>query len=73
MYKRQDLGSGQAAIDVTVGDGLWYQVLREVTGFTIEGNEDILGLLMDFAQIKPEYDQVAPALEQARETGYRCV
>lgn len=68
-----DLGSGQAAIDVTVGDGLWYQVLREVTGFTIEGNEHILGLLMDFAQIKPEYDQVAPALEQARETGYGVV
>ncbi|MEA4892116.1 MAG: stage IV sporulation protein A [Peptococcaceae bacterium] len=73
MLENMDLGSGQAAIDVTVGEGLWYQVLREVTGFTVEGNEHILQILLDYAEIKPEYDQMAPALEQARETGYGVV
>lgn len=68
-----DLGSGQADIDITVGDALWYQVLREVTGFPIEGNEHVLQLLTEYAAIKPEYDQLAPALEQARETGYGVV
>ncbi len=71
--ENMDLGSGQAAIDVTVGEGLWYQVLREATGFTVEGNEHILQILLDYAEIKPEYDQMAPALEQARETGYGVV
>ncbi len=73
VLEDMDLGTGMASISVTVQDGLWYQVLKEVTGFAVDGNQDVLQLLMSYATIKKDYDKVKDALAVVRDSGYAVV
>ncbi|CUH96244.1 Stage IV sporulation protein A [Propionispora sp. 2/2-37] len=68
-----DLGNGIAVIEITARGDLFYQVLEELTGFTIAGEHHLLRLMQDLAVAKREYDKMADALEQVRDTGYGIV
>lgn len=68
-----DLGSGIAVIEITARGDLFYQVLEELTGFTISGEHHLLRLMQDLSVAKREYDKMAGALEQVRESGYGIV
>jgi stage IV sporulation protein A len=68
-----DLGSGVAVIEMTARGDLFYQVLEEFTGFTINGEHHLLRLMKDLAVAKKEYDRVANALEEVERTGYGIV
>jgi stage IV sporulation protein A len=68
-----DLGTGVAVIEMTARTELFYQVLEELTGFTICGEHHVLRLMRDLAGAKREYDKLANALEQVRQTGYGIV
>lgn len=68
-----DLGSGVAVIEMTTRNDLFYQVLEELTGFTIGGEHHLLRLMKDLAVAKREYDKLATALDQVRQTGYGIV
>ncbi|MDR3563893.1 MAG: stage IV sporulation protein A [Negativicutes bacterium] len=68
-----DLGSGVAVIEMTARSELLYQVLEELTGFTISGEHHVLRLMRDLAGAKREYDKISSALEQVRLTGYGIV
>lgn len=71
--KEMNLGTGTAAIDVTVPEELFYKALSDVSGFEVEGTHDIMRLMQDLSVAKREYDKVASALEEVRETGYGVV
>jgi stage IV sporulation protein A len=68
-----DLGNGIAVIEITARNDLFYQVLEELTGFTISGEHHLLRLMQDLSVAKREYDKIANALEQVRLTGYGIV
>jgi len=68
-----DLGNGIAVIEITARQDLFYQVLEELTGFTISGEHHLLRLMQDLSVAKREYDKLAGALEQVRLTGYGIV
>lgn len=68
-----DLGTGRATISLSVREGLFYEVLTELTGFEIRGNHDLVRLMRELAAAKREYDKVADALAQVAETGYGIV
>lgn len=68
-----DLGTGVAAIEMTTRNELFYQVLEELTGFTISGEHHLLRLMKDLSVAKREYDKIASGLEQVRQTGYGIV
>lgn len=68
-----DLGSGTASIAITVSPGLFYQVLGETTGFNIDGEGDLIELMMSLSKMKKEYDKIKGALEEANATGYGIV
>ena len=68
-----DLGNGIAVIEITARHDLFYQVLEELTGFTISGEHHLLKLMQDLSVAKREYDKLAGALEQVRQTGYGIV
>lgn len=68
-----DLGSGVAVIEMTSRPDLFYQVLEEMTGFTIGGEHHLLRLMKDLSVAKREYDKVASALEEVELTGYGIV
>lgn len=71
--KEMNLGTGTAAIDVTVPEELYYKALSDVSGFQVEGTHDIMRLMQDLSVAKKEYDKVASALDEVRETGYGVV
>ncbi len=73
ILQEMNLGSGVALIEITAKDGLFFQVMQEITGFTIEGEHHILALMCDLAEAKREYDKLKDALEKVKETGYAVV
>ena len=68
-----DLGRGCALITLRMTDGLYYRVLSELSGFEINGEEELIGLLRDLSRVKAEYDKVAAALQECDERGYGIV
>ena len=68
-----DLGSGTAAMTVTVMPGLFYKVLGETTGLQINGEGDLIDQMISLANIKKQYDKVKNALEEVNATGYGIV
>ncbi|MFZ5966290.1 MAG: stage IV sporulation protein A [Bacillota bacterium] len=68
-----DLGEGIAHIKMKTQDGLFYSVLEEVTGYQIEGEHQLLGLMKEFSRAKREYDRVEKALNDVKEIGYGLV
>ena len=68
-----DLGTGKARIVATMNDGLYYNVISELTGFDISGEEALISLLKELAEMKSRYDKVSEALDEAEENGYGIV
>lgn len=67
------MGEGAAWIELRAGQGLFYQILGELSGLTIAGDEDLLRLLKEMARAKKTYDKVAAALAEVETTGYGVV
>ncbi len=68
-----DLGTGKAHISVQMKDGLYYDVISELTGFEIGGEKELISLLKSLAEMKTRYDKVEAALDEAEERGYGIV
>ncbi len=67
------LGSGVAEAELQLPRALFYQTLSEQSGFPIADDGDLLSLLTQLSSVKSEYDKVAQAVKDARETGYGIV
>lgn len=67
------LGEGIADISMKTKEGLFYQVLGEISGYRIDGEGQLLELVKEMTVAKKEYDRVAGALKDVRETGYGLV
>ena len=68
-----ELGSGHACAALDLPRALFYQTLSERSGFDIRDDGDLLPLLTELSAIKMEYDKVAQALNEVRDTGYGIV
>ena len=68
-----DLGTGRAHVCVSMKDGLYYRVISELTGFDIEGEEELICLLRELSEVKVRYDKVKEALDEAEHNGYGIV
>ncbi|MFZ5597721.1 MAG: stage IV sporulation protein A [Bacillota bacterium] len=71
--EKMDMGTGVAAIEISSKPELFYQILGEETGFSVEGDHELFRLVRDLAVAKREYDKVSVALQEVRETGYGVV
>jgi len=71
--KDMNLGTGAATIQMKAKEGLFYRILEEVSGFTIEGEHKLLKLMKELAVAKREYDKIAFGLQEVRSTGYGVV
>ena len=67
------LGSGVASARLELPRSLFYGTLSEQSGFDIHDDGDLLGLLTQLSRVKSEYDKVAGALEEVKNTGYGIV
>ena len=68
-----DLGCGNATLALNIPDTLFYQILGEESGISIDGKESLITLIRDLSETKSKYDKVADALEQVRTCGYGIV
>lgn len=68
-----ELGEGVTNIEMNVDGQLFYQILNELTGYKIEGEHQLLGLVTSLAKAKKEFEKVEKALSDARLTGYGLV
>ena len=66
-------GKGTALITLDAIDGLFYNVLGETTGLEIANDEELITMLTSLSEAKREYDKIANALLQVRQTGYGIV
>lgn len=67
------LGKGTALMQTDAVEGLFYNVLGETTGLQINNDEELVSMLCALSQSKREYDKIANALAQVRQTGYGIV
>jgi len=67
------LGTGRATAALELPRGLFYETISAQSGFVIADDGDLMSLLTDLAGVKREYDKVAQAIAQVRETGYGIV
>jgi len=67
------LGEGVVEIQMNTKEGLFYDILEEITGYSIAGEHQLLGMIQEFARAKKEYDRIEKALMDVRETGYGLV
>ncbi len=68
-----DLGIGSASVSVGIKPELFYKVLSEQTGLDIADECDLMNRMESLAQKQQEFDKIAQAYEQVRETGYGIV
>ncbi len=68
-----DCGSGVVTLEIKLKDDLYYKVISELTGFSIENEEDLVTQMRDLAKIKARYDKIAEALDSVEQTGYGIV
>lgn len=73
QLKDMNLGTGHALIDVSSPDELYNQVLSEICGQDVSSRADMIRIMKDFSIAKKEYDKIADALAQVKETGYGMV
>ncbi|BAF59786.1 MAG: stage IV sporulation protein A [Pelotomaculum sp.] len=71
--RSMDMGTGSASISVTAEPSLFYQVLSEQSGFNIAGERELFKLVKELSVAKREYDKVAQALNEVKESGYGVV
>lgn len=67
------MGEGSALIELTTDESLFYKVLQEKTGYEIEGDHQLLGLVTELARAKREFVKVEKALQDVKEIGYGLV
>jgi stage IV sporulation protein A len=71
--KKIDMGTGTADVKIDTYSDVYYKVLSEVSGFTIEDDSKLISLLKELSKAKKEYDKVSDALENAKDSGYGVV
>ena len=66
-------GTGTVQCSLRFPEGLFYEVLSQRSGFTVDSDTQLLELLSELSQVKQAYDKVSSALEQVQATGYGIV
>ena len=66
-------GEGRAKIKLACEKGLFYDVLSETCGETIDGEYKLMSFVRDLSQAKWEYDKIRLALFDAEAKGYGIV
>ena len=68
-----DLGTGSAKISIALKPELFYKVLSEETGLNISDERELMESMASLSEKQREYDKIAQAYEQVKETGYGIV
>lgn len=73
FVKSIDLGNGSAVISVGINQNLFFKIIGEATGLTIENESDLMPQILELVRIKNRFTKFAEALNQVEENGYGIV
>ncbi|WP_366922343.1 stage IV sporulation protein A [Metallumcola ferriviriculae] len=68
-----NLGTGEVNVELEGREGLFYEMLQEETGYTIEDDHTLFKLMKELSVAKKEYDTIAMGYNEAKATGYGIV
>ncbi len=68
-----EAGAGIVNCEIRIPETLFYNVLSDESGFSVNNDGDLIRLLRELSEMKHSYDKVASALEQVKATGYGIV
>lgn len=68
-----DLGVGSAKIKMDINQNLFYKILAETTGITINDEQELMNTIVELAKIKKDFMRVKDALDEVEATGYGIV
>lgn len=68
-----NLGQGTITISLDINSNLFYKILTEISGSTINNQFQLFSTFYKFANIKKQYDKIAPALEEVKAKGYGII
>ncbi len=68
-----ELGCGKVSLHVTLPQTLFYQILSETTGITVENEGDLMAVLSDLARTKSRTERLMGAFTEANLRGYGIV
>jgi len=68
-----DLASGTVSCTLRFPEALFYRVLSDKTGVTVENDGALMSLLTELSQIRQEYHRISDALSAVKATGYGIV
>lgn len=68
-----DLACGRVHLHADMPKELFYKILGEETGFTIDGEEALMVNLRSLSEMKKEYEKIEKALLDVKESGYGIV
>lgn len=68
-----NLAEGVVHTNIELQEGLFYNILNEITGFKIQGDHQILSLMEKLSKSKKEFDKIEEALNDAKDFGYGMV
>ena len=67
------LGTGRAEIGLHPKEGVFYSVLSDACGMTIQNDYELMSAVNGFVTAKKAYDRLSAALDKAMQTGYGIV
>ena len=68
-----DLASGRVTIRVLVDDGVYFEVLSDISGLPVQDEYSLFQILKESAAMQGEYEKVKNALAEVRQKGYGIV
>ena len=68
-----DLAHGSISCTLMFPEKLFYEILSDNAGMTIQSDAQLMKLLAELAEIKKKYDKIADALNSVNATGYGIV
>ena len=71
--EQMDLGCGCVSCKIELPRELFYRLLSEQSGFTVTDDGMLFDLLENLYTVNKEYEKIASALKEVRETGYGIV
>ncbi len=67
------LADGSATVEAVFDEHMFYRIIAENSGLSINNREDLLNVVTELAEIKKSYDRIKDALDEVEATGYGIV
>lgn len=68
-----DLATGKAVVSMQTKEGVFYSILSEACGTSIQNDYELMSAVTDFVRAKQAYDRLSDALNETARTGYGIV